>query len=100
MDCLAVIEGSRVASTLRAVERSLKEADVSLAGLRVSGGLGGRAYYVVFGAQHDVEAAIEAGKAILEEARQLKKVEIIPRPHPEMVTWLLRPPPFAVAREG
>jgi microcompartment protein CcmL/EutN len=94
MDCLGVIEGLQVASTLRACDRSLKDADVTLSGLRVTGGLGGKAYYVVFGAQHDVEAAIEAGTAQLGE--QLCRAECIARPHEEMVAWLLRPAPFRV----
>jgi len=96
LDTLGVIEGRRVAGTLEAADRSLKDADVSLCGVRVAGGLGGRAYYVVSGAQHDVEAAIEAGRAILDERKTLHRVERIARPHPEMVRWLLRRPPFSV----
>lgn len=94
LDTVGVIEGSRVASTLHACDRSLKDAEVSLAGIRVAGGLGGRAYYVVHGLQHDVEAAIDAGRAVLEEREALHRVECIPRPHDEMLTWLLRRAPF------
>jgi len=94
MDTIGVVEGVSVASSLRACDRSLKDADVTLAGLRVCGGLGGRAYYVVFGAQHDVEAAIEVGEEMLGD--RLHRSECIARPHPEMVVWLLRPPSFAV----
>lgn len=96
LDTLGVVEGRRVASTLEALDRSLKDADVSLAGVRVAGGLGGRAYYVVFGVQHDVEAALEAGAAILTARGTLHRVERIARPHADMVRWLLRPPPFQV----
>ncbi len=96
LDTLGVIEGRRVAGTLEACDRSLKDADVTLAGVRVAGGLGGRAYYVVFGAQHDVEAAIDAGKSVLETRQTLHRVERIARPHADMVRWLLRPPPFKV----
>lgn len=95
-DCLGVVEGRAVASTLHAADRSLKDAEVGLAGLRVAGGLGGRAYYVVFGAQHDVEAALEAGGAVLDAAGTLHHCECIPRPHEDMVGWLLRPAPFRV----
>ncbi|MEL6343373.1 MAG: BMC domain-containing protein [Myxococcota bacterium] len=87
MDCLGVVEIDTVARALSCCDRSLKNADVTLAGLRVAGGLGGRAYYVVFGAQHDVEAALE-----IAEGRR----ELIPRPHDEMIPWLLRPAPFSV----
>lgn len=94
MDTLGVIEGRTVASTLLAADRSLKDADVTLAGLRVAVGLGGRAFYVVWGPQHDVEAAIEAGSAVLVGRNNLHRTERIARPHPEMVQWLLRPAPF------
>ena len=96
LDTLGVVEGRRVASTLEAADRSLKDADVTLAGVRVAGGLGGRAYYVVFGVQHDVEAALDAGSAVLKARGTLHKVERIARPHADMVKWLLRPPAFSV----
>lgn len=95
LDTVGVIEGSHVAGTLEACDRSLKEAQVRLAGLRVQGGLGGRAYYVVHGAQHDVEAAIEAGAAVLSARQGLHRTECIARPHEDMLSWLLRPAPFA-----
>lgn len=94
MDCLGVVEGRHVASTLRACDRSLKDADVTLAGIRVTGGLGGKAYYVLFGAQHDVEVALDV--AAIQLAEHCVRTECIPRPHDEMVPWLLRPTPFQV----
>lgn len=99
LDTLGVLEGARVAPTLAALDQSLKEADVSLAGVRVGVGLGGRAWYVVCGAQHDVEAGIDAGRAVLDAAGAAHAVEIIPRPHDEMVPWLLRRPPFSLAAQ-
>lgn len=95
-DCLGVVEGSAVASTLHAADRSLKDAEVTLAGVRIAGGLGGRAYYVVFGYQHDVEAAVEVGRDVLQAAGTHHHSELIPRPHEDMVGWLLRPAPFRV----
>lgn len=94
LDTLGVVEGSQVASTLHACDRSLKDAEVALAGIRVAGGLGGRAYYVVHGLQHDVEAALEAGEHVLQERAALHRSECIARPHPEMLAWLLRRAPF------
>ncbi|MCK6506867.1 BMC domain-containing protein [Myxococcota bacterium] len=95
LDTVGVVEGTQVATTLAACDRSLKDADVRLAGLRVAGGLGGRAYYVVHGAQHDVQAAIDAGAAVLSTRQRLHRTECIPRPHAELLPWLLRPAPFA-----
>lgn len=93
-DTLGVIEGTGVSAVLEACDRALKEALVALTGIRVAGGLGGRAFFVVHGEQHDVEAAIEAGHRVLTEHDRLHRVECIARPHPDMVTWLLRPAPF------
>lgn len=93
-DTLGVVEGSDVAGTLEAADRSLKDAQVQLAGVRVAIGLGGRAYYVVSGEHNDVEAALDVGQAILEARGTLHRVECITRPHDEMVPWLLRKPPF------
>jgi len=91
---LGIVEGTDVASTLEAADRSLKDATVTLAGIRLAIGLGGRAYYVLAGQQTDVEAALEAGRAVLQARGALHRIECIPRPHAEMVPWLLRTPPF------
>jgi hypothetical protein len=69
---------------------------VALVGLRVAVGLGGRAYYAVHGLQHDVDVALEVGGRILCERGTMHATERIARPHPEMVGWLLRRPPFAL----
>jgi microcompartment protein CcmL/EutN len=96
LDTLGVVEGTHVSATLRAADRALKDAAVSLTGLRVTGGLGGRAYFLVHGPQHDVEAALAVAGEQLEAAGRLHRIECIPRPHDEMVAWLLRPTPFTV----
>lgn len=97
LDTLGVIEGTGVAAVLEACDRALKEACVSLTGLRVAGALGGRAFFVVHGVQHDVEAAIDCGRLVLESHEALHRTELIARPHPDMVPWLLRPAPFSLS---
>lgn len=97
-DTVAVIESRTVASTLMACDRALKDAQVALAGLRITPALGGRGYFVVHGVQHDVEAAVEVGRATLEAREALHRVEIIPRPHPEFLAHLLRPAAFSLDR--
>ena len=72
----------------------VKDAAVSLVGIRVAVGLGGRAFFVVHGQQHDVEASVAAGSAVLEASATLHRTEVIARPHAEMVPWLLRTAPF------
>lgn len=93
-DTVGVVEGRHVAGVLEACDRSLKDAAVDLCGIRVTGGLGGRAYYVVHGVQHDVEAALDAGQRVLERRGTLHAIERIARPHGELLDWLLRPVPF------
>jgi microcompartment protein CcmL/EutN len=94
LDSVGVIEGTDIAGTLEACDRALKDAAVVLSGVRVAVGLGGRAYFVVAGLQHDVEAAIEAARTVLEDRGTLHRTECISRPHGEMLPWLLRKPPF------
>ena len=91
-DTVGIVEGASVATTLLACDRALKDAAVDLAGLRVVTGLGGKAYFVVHGPQHDVEAAIEAAVAQLGES--LVEQQCIPVPHDDFIDVLLRPPPF------
>ena len=99
IDTLGVVEGTDVATTLEACDRSLKDAQVTLCGIRVAIGLGGRAYYVVSGTQSDVDASVLAGRTVLEKNERLHRTEVIARPHDEMLPWLLRPAPFGLVRE-
>ena len=97
-DCIGVVETKLITGALIGADRALKDADVELTGIRIHGGLGGRAFYVVHGAQHDVAFALEVGKNNAEEHGGVYRVELIPRPHEEMVCWLLRPYPFQPKR--
>lgn len=98
-DCVGLVEGQTVARTVEACDRALKDADVLLAGLRVQPGLGGRAYFAVTGAQHDVEAAVDAARSVL--GPRLHRTEVIPRPTRELLDALLSPGAFQVtARAG
>jgi microcompartment protein CcmL/EutN len=96
LDTIGIIEARDVAGTIEAADRALKDAAVSLVGLRVAGALGGRGYFLVSGRQHDVEAAISAAELRLSLRKALHRAELICRPHPEMVVWLLRAPAFAL----
>lgn len=93
-DTVGIVEGSSVAAILASCDQALKMADVGLCGLRLSPALGGKAYYVIEGMQHDVEAAIEAGVAVLTARERLVKAETVARPHPEFLSWVLTPAPF------
>jgi len=97
-DCLGVVETVTVTGSLLGADRAIKDAGVSLVGIRVAGGLGGRAYFIVCGAQHDVEVALEVAEEQVNGKGGLRRRELIPRPHSDMIEWLLRPAPFSVRR--
>ena len=97
-DTVGIVEGRVVSSTLKACDRALKDADVTLAGLRITPGLGGKAYFVVHGQQHDVETSLERAGSVLSETDQLMRVECIAAPHPDFLEMVLRPAPFQLER--
>lgn len=96
IETLGIVEGADIAATLLSADRALKDSDVRLVGIRVAVALGGRAYFLVSGAQHDVEAALDVSREVLHARGRLHRIECIARPHAEMVEWLLRPAPFKV----
>ncbi|HJN77338.1 MAG TPA: BMC domain-containing protein [Myxococcota bacterium] len=93
-DTIGVIEATSVAAMLESCDRSLKDAEVVLAGLRLTPALGGKAFFVVHGEQADVEAAAEIAGAVLLERKV--QIEVIARPHEDFLAYLLRPAPFRV----
>jgi len=97
-DCLGVIETNSVSSSLMGADQAIKNTDVSLVGIRIAGGLGGKAYYVMCGSQHDVEVALDISQAEVEKVGGIHRRELIPRPHQDMIEWLLRPAPFSIKR--
>ena len=97
-DTLGIVEAKTVSGGLQACDRALKDAYVSLAGLRIAPGLGGRSYFVVQGAQHDVEAALESARVVLGDGAHA--LECVPRPHPDFVAQVLRAAPFSLSPQS
>lgn len=97
-DTLGIVEGAVVGATLLACDQALKNSSVSLAGLRITPGLGGKAFFVLHGEHADVEAGIASAKEVLSEGEHLIRVECIPAPHPDFVASILRPAPFNLER--
>jgi len=79
VDSIGIVETFTVSATLLSSDAALKAAEVGLLELRLASGLGGKAYYIVTGRLHDVEAAVEAGARILSDG-QLTRTEIIQNP--------------------
>jgi len=79
LDAVACVETGSICATLRALDASLKAADVRVVECRLARGMGGKGYYVLSGALEDIEAASLAG---LEAAGSDWVVghEVVPRP--------------------
>ena len=77
---VAVVETAAAATAIRAADAALKAAEVRLVELRLATGLGGKAYFVLAGALHWVEAAAEAAAEACGRGR-LVGVELIANPH-------------------
>ena len=59
-EAVGVVETSTVAAGIDAADAAVKHANVSLSGLRLADGLGGKAYFMVDGTVGEVDAAVEA----------------------------------------
>jgi len=79
---LGTVETHTVCGIVRATDRALKAAPVSLVRLRFATHLGGQGHSVLAGDQSDVEAALEAARQG-EEAGITMDTTLIPRPATE-----------------
>jgi microcompartment protein CcmL/EutN len=82
-DAVGIVELHTVAATIRAADVALKRAEVRLTHLQVARGIGGKGWFTLAGAQHDVEAALD-GAAAAVDASLLVTTELIQRPHAEL----------------
>lgn len=62
-DALGVIETASIPANVRAADRAVKTANVTIVEIRLGDGLGGKGLTYVTGKVEDVEAAVEAGVA-------------------------------------
>lgn len=83
---VGVLELGNVAAALLSADAAVKAADVTLCGLHLADGIGGKGYFVVGGEQGDVEAALDAGAAISSSVVEGK--ELIARPHADYLVEL------------
>lgn len=90
VDALAIVEMLSLASTVSAADAAAKAADVTLLEIRLGQGIGGKGFFTLTGGQSDVEAAVAAASEIGERDGFLAAVEIIPRPHADLIENLTR----------
>ncbi|MDO7787325.1 BMC domain-containing protein [Desulforamulus aquiferis] len=86
---LGIMETFSLASMIIAADAALKAADVQALELRLGRGIGGKAYFTFTGDVAAVQAAVEAGKAIVLEKGLLVDTEVIPSPSDKLWATLL-----------
>lgn len=86
-DSLATCESSTLAGAVLAADRALKTAPVRLIRMRLGQHIGGKAYFVIAGAQSDIEASADAALRSLIETESLARVDVIPRPEAQAVAF-------------
>lgn len=79
-ESVAIVESQTLAGAILSADRALKSARVRLCRLRLGQGIGGKAYFVLIGAQEEVEAAVEAAQLSLVELESQLRADIIARP--------------------
>ncbi|HJM55823.1 MAG: propanediol utilization protein [Planctomycetes bacterium] len=88
LDAVGVVETRTVASCIQAADQALKCATVDLLELRIANGLGGKSYVSMTGEVSDVRASVAAAAGGAQEAGQLVRQVVIPKPHAELVRFL------------
>lgn len=86
-ESIGIVESATLAGAVLAADRALKTSDVSLCRMRLGQGIGGKAYFVLMGRLEEVEAALDAVKVVLTTINAFCRVDLIPRPMEEALTY-------------
>ena len=89
LEALGVIESFSVTSLIQAADEAVKAADVELIEIRLAMALGGKAFATLTGKVSAVQAAIDAGGALVAEKGLLVNQVVIPRPHPNLLNEMV-----------
>lgn len=83
---LGVLESFSIASLLLAADTAAKAADVLIYEIRLGWAIGGKAFVSLMGDVAAVQAAVDAGAAVLEPQGLLVSKIVIPAPHPDLLS--------------
>ena len=83
-DALGILESFSVASLIEGADAAVKAGNVTLLEIRLAMALGGKAFATMTGDVASVQAAIDAGKAMISKRGMLTNAVVIPRPHPDV----------------
>lgn len=81
---LGIFESFNVVTLIEAADAAIKAANVTIMEVRLAMALGGKAFATFTGDVSAVQAAVDAGKAVISEAGVLVNAAVIPRPHPDV----------------
>ena len=86
-DTLGIVQNGTPPSLLRAIDAALKGAYVDLIQLRIAAGLGGKAFALLWGETHDVEAALEIAEDVIQTQGRPKdySAAIVRNADPEVI---------------
>ena len=89
LDALGIVEAFSVASLLEAADAAAKAAKVKIIEIRLAMALGGKAFVTLSGDVAAVQAAVDAGAAIVAEKGLLVNKVVIPSPRKELLSELV-----------
>jgi microcompartment protein CcmL/EutN len=86
LKALGVIESFSVASIIEAADAAVKAANVRLISVHLAMAIGGKGFVSFTGEVADVQAAVEAGAAVIEKKGLLVEKVVIPSPRKEIIS--------------
>src|ERR1017187_2410191 len=89
LEALGILESFSVAALFEGADAAAKTADVQLIEIRLAMALGGKAFVTMTGDVAAVQAAIDAGAAVVGAKGMLVNKVVIPRPRPELLNEMI-----------
>ena len=94
-DALGIIESSSIPANVRAADKAVKAAKVTIVEIRLGDGLGGKGITQLTGKIHDVQAAVAAGIDSISRPEIVVRSVVIPAQHLELRQGVDRSTSFA-----
>lgn len=85
---IGVMETNKVCAGIKALDKTLKESDVTLLKMQLAFAIGGKFVYIVTGSLSSIQYGFEQAKNVLDKG-ELGHCSIIPAPSQEMLKYLL-----------
>jgi microcompartment protein CcmL/EutN len=89
LEALGIVESFSVASLIEGADAAVKAASVQLIEIRLAMALGGKAFMTLTGDVSSVQAAVDAGSAIVGAKGLLVNRVVIPSPRPELLNEMI-----------